>query len=69
MANQTLPSGEVVDTNSEEWRAWCEAKYVVNLKTKLSRQHYIDAIKKIRGNDAALELQENIRVAWNLQKS
>ena len=42
---------------------------MVNLKTKLSRQHYIDAIKRIRGNDAALELQENIRVAWNLQKS
>jgi len=65
----TLPSGQEVHTDSEEWRAWCEAKHVCKLPDRDSRQRYINTIRRVRGDRAADDLQENVRVAWNLQKS
>ena len=67
MANTaTLPCGAQVDTSSEEWRAWCEAKHVAQIKTKDGRSAYIERVKKRRGEEAATALRKGVLSAWKL---
>jgi len=63
------PLGEIIDSSSEEWRAWCEARHVLKLPKLNDRQLYIESVTKVRGQKAAQTLQDNIRVIWNLSKS
>ena len=63
------PVGTTVDSSSEEWRAWCEAKHVLKLPKLNDRQLYIESVTKVRGQQASQILQDNIRVIWNLSKS
>ena len=62
------PLGEIIDSSSEEWRAWCEAIHVLKLTKLNDRQLYIESVTKVRGQKAAQTLQDNIRVIWNLSK-
>jgi hypothetical protein len=63
------PLGEIIDSSSEEWRGWCEARHVLKLPKLNDRQLYIESVTKVRGQKAAQTLQDNIRVIWNLSKS
>lgn len=65
----TDPYGNEIDSNSEEHRAWCEARYVMNLATRDYRTYYISMVEKIRGERAANELRGKILELWKLSKS
>lgn len=71
----TLPDGTQVGSYSEAYRAYCEAKWVldtlpvtVNRRRKstpqISRREYIEAIKAKRGDAAGNELARNVRELW-----
>jgi len=75
----TLPDGRTVGNYSEAYRAYTEAKWVlehlpvtVNRRRKktpqISRRDYIMAIKDKRGEDACFELAKNVRELWKAAK-
>ena len=74
-----LPDGRVVGNYSELYRAYCEAKWVldtlpvtVNRRRKqtprLSRKDYIMAVTNKRGKAAGYELAKNVRELWGQSK-
>lgn len=63
------PLGKEVDSYSEEHRAWCEAKHVMNITKKVDRQRYMGDILRIRGEKAHKDLAEKILALWKLSKS
>jgi hypothetical protein len=75
----TLPGGTVVGNYSEAYRAYCEAKWVldtlpvtVNRRRKstpqISRREYIVAVGQKRGDKAMHELADNVRQLWKASK-
>lgn len=75
----TLPDGRVLGSYSEEYRAYCEAKWVldtlpvtVNRRRKstpqISRRDYINAVKARRGFAAGNELARNVRELWRASR-
>lgn len=60
----TLHDGRVVDTWSEEWRAECEARAVLRMRSKDARYRWLDAVEKKRGRDARMELQRRVMAVW-----
>lgn len=52
------------DKCSEDYRALCEARYVVKLPTKSARLGYIALVRKARGNDSAEALEKRILELW-----
>ena len=63
------PLGNEVDSDSEEHRAWCEAKHVMRISKKVDRQRYMGDILRIRGEKAHKDLAEKVLAIWKLQKS
>jgi hypothetical protein len=74
-----LPDGRELGSYSEAYRAYCEAKWVldhlpvtVNRRRKstpqISRRDYIMAVKDKRGNDAGNELAKNVRELWKASR-
>ena len=57
-----------MDTNSEEYRAKCEADYVCRIPTKKERAAYIERVRNRRGDAAADDLYNRVMYAWKLQK-
>ena len=54
---------------SEEWRRYCEAKWVFKKKrSKATRQAYLEAIRQVRGDKAAWELREEMKKIWQHRK-
>ena len=75
----TLPDGTTVGSYSEAYRAYCEAKWVldtlpvtVNRRRKatpqISRRDYIEAVKARRGDAAGNELARNVRELWRASR-
>ena len=75
----TLPDGTQVGNYSEAYRAYCEAKWVlehlpvtVNRRRKstpqISRRDYIMAVKDKRGEAAGNELAKNVRELWKASR-
>ena len=75
----TLPDGTLVGNYSEAYRAYCEAKWVldtlpvtVNRRRKstpqISRREYIVAVGAKRGDKAMHELADNVRQLWKASK-
>lgn len=65
----TLPDGRVVGSYSEEYRRHCEAKWVLKKKrTKNTRQAYLVAVQEQRGQQAAYELREEMKLVWEWQQ-
>ena len=75
----TLPDGRVLGSYSEAYRAYCEAKWVldtlpvtVNRRRKstpqISRRDYINAVKARRGLAAGNELARNVRELWKASR-
>ena len=75
----TLPDGTVVGSYSNEYRAYTEAKWVleklpvtVNTRRKstpqISRRDYIMAVLDKRGQESADELANNVTKLWKVSK-
>lgn len=75
----TLPDGTVVGSYSEAYRAYTEAKWVleklpvtVNRRRKktpqISRRDYIMAVLDKRGQESADELANNVTKLWKAAK-
>jgi hypothetical protein len=75
----TLPDGTQVGSYSEAYRAYCEAKWVlehlpvtVNRRRKstpqISRRDYIMAVRDKRGEAAGYELAKQVRELWKASK-
>ena len=75
----TLPDGSIVGSYSEAYRAYCEAKWVleklpvtVNRRRKktpqISRRDYIMAVLDKRGQESADELANNVTKLWKAAK-
>jgi hypothetical protein len=76
----TLPDGRVVDSSSEEWRAFCEANHVLNMPTKQARQAWLRGtrdhngklltrgILQHRGEAATAKLEADVMRLWELRK-
>ena len=74
-----LPDGTQVGSYSEAYRAYCEARWVlehlpvtVNRRRKstpqISRREYIEAVKARRGDAAGNELARNVRELWKASR-
>jgi hypothetical protein len=75
----TLPDGTQVNNYSEAWRAYTEAKWVldklplkVNRRRKstpqISRRDYIYGVEQRRGKQAADKLKRGVRALWLASK-
>ena len=75
----TLPDGSIVGSYSNEYRAYTEAKWVleklpvtVNRRRKstpqISRRDYILGVQDRRGQQAANELAANVTKLWKASK-
>ena len=75
----TLPDGSIVGSYSNEYRAYTEAKWVldklpvtVNRRRKstpqISRRDYILAVQERRGQESANELAINVTKLWKAAK-
>ena len=75
----TLPDGSIVGSYSNEYRAYTEAKWVleklpvtVNRRRKstpqISRRDYIMAVLDKRGQESANELATNVTKLWKAAK-
>ncbi len=60
---KTLIDGRQVDDSSEEWRADCEARYIVSLPMS-KRAGVVDLIGQRRGPEAKRELENMVYRAW-----
>jgi hypothetical protein len=60
----TLHDGREVDSSSENWRAECEARYVLRLKSKQQRHAYLDSVAKRRGSAARDSLESLVMAVW-----
>ena len=65
----TLIDGREVDSASEDWRAECEARAVCNMPNKAARHEYVERVRKRRGCQPALKLQEDVRRVWAADKA
>lgn len=65
----TLADGREVASDSPEWRAECEARYILNMPTKDARLALLDQIEKRRGADAANDLRRRVLLLWELTKN
>ena len=75
----TLPDGSIVGSYSNEYRAYTEAKWVleklpvtVNRRRKstpqISRRDYILGVQERRGQESANELAANVTKLWRASK-
>lgn len=69
MTKVKTPLGEEVDSDSEEHRAWCEARHVMKIIRKIDRQIYMESILRARGAKAHQSLAEKVLALWKLSKS
>lgn len=71
--------GQTYDTYSEEYRNYCEAKWVIaNLPDKIdlrkknkytiTKRQYLVDVERIRGKDAMNKLRNEMVRLWNLPK-
>lgn len=65
----TLHDGRTVDSSSEDWRAECEARHVLNLPTRLARSTYLRRVRDRRGDAAAEALRELGLKIWKAQRA
>lgn len=58
--DKTLSSEERSRLSSEEYRAECEARYVLNMATRADRARFIQAVSERRSQAAANKLRADI---------
>ena len=65
-SSATLIDGTVVPSGSEAWRHETEARHIMTLP-KDERRPYLDAIAKLRSQDAVDRLERTMRELWRLR--
>jgi len=60
----TLFDGRQVHSDSPEWQAECEARFVLDLPNKDVRLAYLDKIEKRRGEAARKAMENAILDLW-----
>lgn len=55
-----LIDGRTVPSDSEEWRAECEARWILHMPTKAMRFWFLDQVSNFRGEAAAKELRAHV---------
>ena len=62
----TLADGRQVLSDSEDWRAECEARHILNMPTKAARHEQLALVEKHRGGAGRKELEDRIMELWRL---
>jgi hypothetical protein len=57
--------GTLVDSASEAWRSECEARFVLGMQPKSTRQDFLAAVEKRRGKSAADKLRADVLALWS----
>lgn len=76
----TLIDGREVPSDSEEWRAECEARHILNMPSKADRRDFVygpigqDGIRRggvarKRGMEAAQRLEESVRRLHSIMRA
>lgn len=60
-----LHDGRQVDSFSEEWRAECEARRVVRMRSRGDRLGYLARVEERRGVAARKRLERDVLDLWN----
>ena len=63
----TLMDGREVPSDSEEWRAECEARYLLASPSIDERRALLAAIEKRRGKAAREDLEQRALAIWRKQ--
>jgi hypothetical protein len=69
-----LPDGRSVGSHSEQYRAWCEARWAMTLPDKptkrrpMSKQKYLLEVQKHRGEVAAYQLRALMVKMWKSKR-
>jgi hypothetical protein len=64
-----LPNGRTVGTYSDEYRVYCEAKWVFRkFRSKRTRQLYLQEVAKMRGQAGYDKLYNAMLDVWKLEK-
>lgn len=69
-----LPDGRQVGSQSEAYRAWCEARWAMTLPDKptkrqpMSKQKYLLEVQKHRGEVAAYQLRQMMVKMWKSKR-
>lgn len=69
-----LPDGRSVGSQSEAYRAWCEARWAMTLPDKptkrqpMSKQKYLLEVQKHRGEVAAYQLRQMMVKMWKSKR-
>ena len=66
-SQKTLHDGREVPSDSEEWRAECEARYLLNRPSIDERRALLAAIEKRRGKAAREDLEQRALAIWRKQ--
>lgn len=64
----TLMDGREVPSDSDEWRAECEARYLLARPSIDERRALLAAIEKRRGKAAREDLEQRALAIWQQQK-
>lgn len=65
----TLICGAVVPGDSEAWRLECEARHVLNLRTKSARHSYLERVQSRRGKGQRDELEDMVWRVWRAART
>lgn len=65
---KSLPDGTIVGLQSKEYALFCEAKFVIKMRSKKARQNYLDLVEQKRGIDGKNQLAKEIMRWWNVEK-
>lgn len=60
----TLIDGREVLSDSDEWKAECEARYILSRPTIDERRALLAAVEKRRGKAAREDLEQRALVIW-----
>ena len=70
-----LPDGRQVGSQSEAYRAWCEARWAMTLpdkvgprSTKMTKARYLLEVQKHRGEVAAYQLRQMMVKLWKSKR-
>lgn len=64
----TLVDGSIVASDSEAWRAECEARAVLLMRTKGMRYAWLNHIEARRGKEARERLHADVLRVWRLSR-
>jgi len=64
-----LVDGSIAPGDCEEWRAECEARAVLAIRSKGARYHYLNRVQERRGKEARDRLHSEALRVWRLSRA